>query len=306
MILPIKEIRKKEVFWLLRELSKTVKKAWDLRISIFDNETDAEYQLAIAKSHRIEDEIEELSEIDLELNWGCERMHGSQKGTYITKKTGDFNPWYEGKLTLDELLQALSDLYSFSLGPVEPDIHEMELVYYYQELEKYLQSKKPKPKYSFTEPVFWNDVHDDVKKISKPRFDSGQYADSVEAAFKHINARVKDIVQKKIGRELDGSDLMQRAFSVNDPVILLDDLRRETGRNIQVGYMQIFAGSMTGIRNPKAHDNISITKERAMLFLFLASLLLNKLDEAKVVRPPKIPTLKEKVAAKSGAKKKSK
>jgi hypothetical protein len=34
-----------------------------------------------------------------------------------------------------------------------------------------------------------------------------------------------------------------------------------------------------GIRNPKAHANITITPERAIHFLFLASLLLFKIDE---------------------------
>jgi hypothetical protein len=51
---------------------------------------------------------------------------------------------------------------------------------------------------------------------------------------------------------------------------------------MQQGYMQIFAGSMTGIRNPKAHENISIDSVRAVHFLFLASLLMAKLDEANV------------------------
>jgi hypothetical protein len=45
--------------------------------------------------------------------------------------------------------------------------------------------------------------------------------------------------------------------------------------------MQIFAGAMQGIRNPKAHDNIDIHKERAMHQIILASLLMYKLDERK-------------------------
>ncbi len=44
--------------------------------------------------------------------------------------------------------------------------------------------------------------------------------------------------------------------------------------------MYIFAGAMTGIRNPKAHDNLTISIERATHFIFLASLLMYKLDEA--------------------------
>ena len=46
--------------------------------------------------------------------------------------------------------------------------------------------------------------------------------------------------------------------------------------------MEIFAGAMTGIRNPKAHSNIiDIDEKRAIHLIYLASLLMYKLDEAK-------------------------
>ena len=126
---------------------------------------------------------------------------------------------------------------------------------------------------------FWSHLHPDVIPHSKSRYDAGHYADSVEAAFKHVNTKVKDLVCRKTGKEHDGASLMRTAFSPNGPVVSLDDLSTESGRNIQQGYMDIFAGSMTGIRNPKAHDNIQIDPKRAMHLLFLASLLLYKFDE---------------------------
>ena len=98
--------------------------------------------------------------------------------------------------------------------------------------------------------------------------------------MKEINSYVKNIVKKKRGEELDGAKLMNTAFSPDKPVITLDDLSTVTGKNIQQGYMQIFVGSMIGIRNPKAHENINIDKKRAIHFIFLASLLMSKLDEA--------------------------
>ncbi len=132
-----------------------------------------------------------------------------------------------------------------------------------------------------SQPDFWSMIHKDIVEVSKNKFEDGYYADSVESAFKEINTRVKKIVKNNIGEELDGKSLMNRAFSVNNPVIALDDLSSETGKNIQQGYMQIFAGAMIGIRNPKAHENINITGESAIHFLFLASLLMYKLDEAE-------------------------
>jgi len=128
--------------------------------------------------------------------------------------------------------------------------------------------------------TFWSLIHPSITGVAKSRFEAGHYADSVETAFKHINENVKVKVKRKTGNELDGSSLMNTAFSPRVPVITLDDLSTESGRNIQQGFMQIFAGAMTGVRNPKAHGVITIDKERATHFLFLASLLMYKLDEA--------------------------
>jgi len=128
---------------------------------------------------------------------------------------------------------------------------------------------------------FWNLLHPTISQVSKSRFVSGHYADSVEAALKEVNKIIKDIVKDETGEELDGASLMHRAFSPNQPIICIGDLSTETGRNIQQGYMQIYAGAMIGIRNPKAHENINIDSTRAIYFLTLASLLMSKLDERR-------------------------
>ena len=70
---------------------------------------------------------------------------------------------------------------------------------------------------------------------------------------------------------------MNRIFSVKDPIIELEDLTNESGVNVQKGYMQMLAGAMTGIRNPKAHANVVITKEEAINSLFLQVCLWRRL-----------------------------
>lgn len=127
---------------------------------------------------------------------------------------------------------------------------------------------------------FWPLIHPEILAVSKGRFDAGEYADCAEAAFKHINSVVKDIVKKKTGRELDGADLMKHAFTPNNPVIVIEDITTLSGKSVQLGYMEIFSGVMSGIRNPKAHANITITRERAIHFLFVASTLMDTLDIA--------------------------
>lgn len=129
-------------------------------------------------------------------------------------------------------------------------------------------------------PSMWELVHPEVRRVAKNLFNDGYYADAALAAMREVNGRVKQIVKGKIGAELDGAALMRQAFSPKKPVVILDDLSTESGRNIQQGYMEIFAGAMMGIRNPKAHENITITRERGLHFLVLASLLMSKLDES--------------------------
>jgi uncharacterized protein (TIGR02391 family) len=128
-------------------------------------------------------------------------------------------------------------------------------------------------------PNMWDLMHPAVVKVSKTRFDSGHFADAVEAALKEVNEIVRNIVRDRTGKEYDGADLMNRAFSIERAIIALDDLNTTAGRNIQVGYMQICSGAMTGIRNPKAHSNVQIDSIRGIHLLFLASLICFKIDE---------------------------
>jgi uncharacterized protein (TIGR02391 family) len=128
---------------------------------------------------------------------------------------------------------------------------------------------------------FWCLIHPDIINVTKTRFEAGHYADCAESAFKYINNVVKAIVKGKTGNELDGASLMRTAFSPKNPLITIDDLSTNDGQSIQQGYMDIFAGAMTGIRNPKAHGIVTIGPERAIHFIYLASLLLDTLDIAE-------------------------
>ena len=126
---------------------------------------------------------------------------------------------------------------------------------------------------------FWEFVHPRVRALAQPRFEAGFFGDAVEACFKEVNDAVKRIVRDIHGREIDGAPLMTTAFSPQNPLVKLTPLISETDRNIQQGYMQIFAGSMIGIRNPKAHGNLNPDSSKALHLIALASLLMHKVDE---------------------------
>lgn len=128
----------------------------------------------------------------------------------------------------------------------------------------------------------WDNIHTQIMSVAKDRFDNEHYADAVEAAFKEVNTRVKSIYKSRTSVEKDGARLMQAAFSVQNPIIKLGDISTETGTNIQQGYMEMFAGAIRGIRNPKAHSNQSLSKADAIRKLHFASMLMCKLDNELV------------------------
>jgi uncharacterized protein (TIGR02391 family) len=129
----------------------------------------------------------------------------------------------------------------------------------------------------------WPMLHPDVARVSRKLFEDGHYAEAAEAAFKEFNDTVKNVVKGLVSPAEDGVSLMRAAFNVgkNPSLITLDDVSSPTGANIQEGYTHMFAGAMMGIRNPKAHHNITITRARGIEFLFVASLFFNKLSERK-------------------------
>jgi len=148
-------------------------------------------------------------------------------------------------------------------------------------LEKLPQGSSNRPKGKRSDDL-WGMLHRSIVEVAQSRFDAGHLADAVEAALKQVNHTVKSRVKPALVQDLDGAKLMKRVFSIEHPLLVLGDLSTESGRSMQQGYMEIFAGAMTGIRNPKAHANIHIDEDRAWHFLILASLLMYKVDEAVV------------------------
>lgn len=58
----------------------------------------------------------------------------------------------------------------------------------------------------------------------------------------------------------------------------------ESGRNDQVGFMEIFRGVYRGVRNPKAHSlNHDLDHVKAGQYLVMLSLLMRRITGAKAV-----------------------
>ena len=135
---------------------------------------------------------------------------------------------------------------------------------------------------------YWNCVHPKIVEVSRKAFESDLFAAAVEAAFKEINVQVKERIKKEFPEqriEKDGVPLMQAVFSAANPMLKVEyDIESMSGKDTQFGYMNMFAGAMSAIRNPKAHENMTISKEDAMRKLYFASMLMYKLESSVAVK----------------------
>ncbi|MCL4251316.1 MAG: TIGR02391 family protein [Anaerolineae bacterium] len=119
----------------------------------------------------------------------------------------------------------------------------------------------------------------DLLRYVEKLFRDGHHAQAVERAYKYLNNLVK---KKASAPALDGSSLMNTTFSVQKPLLKLNALSSESEENEQKGYMQILAGVMTGIRNPRVHEHDwEDTEERALQLLSLANHLVVRVRNSK-------------------------
>lgn len=191
-------------------------------------------------------------------------------GGYVMNNINPFDIIFDPPYDMD-ITGHLSDVIEQAIGVVESDPD------FYRKLAA-------KPKKEERDYDIWSLIYPQIAEVSKKRMSDGYYADAVESACKAINSRVRDIVLDQTGEEQDGAGLMRKAFSPANPIIRIANVDNKSGHDTQQGYMDIFAGVMTGIRNPKAHDNETITKEDALRKLIMISLLMYKIDSRIITK----------------------
>lgn len=267
----ISDFKDIEVFIALKRVCEFLtKNAWETSSS------DPEYEFAIAKSKEHELDIKILADIDEEVAWG-QMKRRTKDGLWVHKDAGDLNPWYEGDLTLRELLDSLELLVEVLESTTPKYMPEFEFIHYYNFLRSQLPSSMPNmPKPAV---IRFADLHPKIQEHCRERFRSGQYADAILAAYKVVLNEVKNVANI---HNLDGKQLVEKAFSLSNPIIKLNDLATQSDKDEQLGFMMLFSGAAVGIRNPKAHDLVvQEDKLKTLRYLTFASLLLERLDERK-------------------------
>lgn len=126
-------------------------------------------------------------------------------------------------------------------------------------------------------------VNESLREKTRELYFDGHYTRVIEEAFKLIDNLVKEKASIAPSSSLTGSKLMQMAFSRERPLLRLNQGSSASEADEQLGYMQLFAGCMTGVRNPRAHDaNLKDSKMQALQLLVFAEHLIEKVEMAQI------------------------
>lgn len=120
------------------------------------------------------------------------------------------------------------------------------------------------------------DLHPEIERAAGGLYRDGHYASAIEDAVKALNG----LVRLRSGENTDGTALMELVFSPKRPILKFNDLNDESAINEQKGFMMMFSGAVSGLRNPRAHKLIKDDPERALEFIAFVSLLAKLLDGA--------------------------
>jgi uncharacterized protein (TIGR02391 family) len=119
-------------------------------------------------------------------------------------------------------------------------------------------------------------IHPKISNATKTLFDNGHY---IHATFEACKV-IEKLVKKKSKINKIGFPLMMEAFNEKEAKIKLNQMTTQPKEDEQSGFKHIFAGLMSGVRNPRAHDSWPESIDECLDNLSLASLLLRKIDNA--------------------------
>ena len=130
----------------------------------------------------------------------------------------------------------------------------------------------------------WFYIDSQIASVSKKLYLDGHYDKAVLTAFIEIEGVVKEFykaMKSDADDKLSGTDLMNKVFSENNPILKAGDLQTATGKNKHNGLRYMLTGAFSALRNPPAHSNDeNLTAEEAMRQLMFASMLMKKIYDS--------------------------
>jgi uncharacterized protein (TIGR02391 family) len=122
------------------------------------------------------------------------------------------------------------------------------------------------------------ELHPRISAAAAELFRDAHYRNAVLDACVALINMVKE---KSRVHDRDGVPLMRHVFSVQHPHLVFNALQDQNDRDEQEGLMQLFAGAVQALRNPRAHDIVPDTAEYALECIGLLSFLAKHVDRAR-------------------------
>lgn len=123
-------------------------------------------------------------------------------------------------------------------------------------------------------------VHAEVLNYCRAELLDENYFHAVFESTKGVAERIRVMS----GLTTDGADLVNRAFSIQNPVLVLSSLATESEKSEQKGFAHLLVGLFGAVRNPLAHapkTNWPMSEQDALDILTLVSLIHRKLDRTE-------------------------
>ncbi|WP_373228819.1 TIGR02391 family protein [Phocaeicola dorei] len=136
---------------------------------------------------------------------------------------------------------------------------------------------------SLREKLQERNAHNILFNFCKEEFCNNDYFHAVQEAIKSILVRVRNISCLTT----DGRPLIQQAFQLTSPYVIINNFQTTSERNEHEGFKMICEGLVSMIRNPTSHEakiHWSITEQDALETLSMISFIHRKLDTAQQIR----------------------
>ncbi len=124
-------------------------------------------------------------------------------------------------------------------------------------------------------------LHPQISQACVNHFRNGEYRSAVVDAC----IALQDLVRDSSGcSDVDGTKLMQEAFSPNSPILAFNDAATRSDAGEQEGWMYLFKGAVMALRNRRAHSLAPHSAEEAVDYITLLNILATQLTTARRTR----------------------
>jgi uncharacterized protein (TIGR02391 family) len=201
---------------------------------------------------------------------GAKRIQEYMKGDYkaLIRLWDEVDPEKKQAGRLSDLARHIT----FGMEQDFKDILKMDLPDVQRSIEKLAKAAQHEIK-----PIGFEDMlHPAIVASSLSQYKGGHLRDAVLNGV----VAVFDMIRSRTGLDLDGSNLVGQAFGMANGKLIFSDVVSDSGRNDQKGFMQIYEGIYTGVRNVKAHSLAhDLNEVKAAQYLVMLSLLARRVEE---------------------------